>query len=263
MSKFVQPDPNKVLIVDISKWQDDPHTVRIVDFVQLKGNGVSGVIVKCGEANAIDRAFLSYVAAMEQAEIPYGVYWYYNNKYPPKKQAQLLINTLEKNNIHPKLGIWLDLEDRNPGGYMGWRHWYDFLLEVKMKFPKEKIGIYTGHYYFTEFTIQAGISAASLGWFAQFPLWIASYGRFPLPTKPWGDSWTLWQFTDVLDGIKFGVESKELDGNYFNGTMEEFQKFFGLEVVQDGVRKLVKVIHIYSDGSSEEFIGEQVNKWTT
>lgn len=255
MTDFVQPDPNKVLIVDISKWQDDPNTAKIVDFEKLKSNGVSGVIVKCGEANAIDRAFLSYVKAMDSANIPYGVYWYYNNKYSPKKQAQLFAQTLLDNKITPKLGMWLDLEDRNPGNYMGWKHWYDFLMEIisKIVLPKSiKIGIYTGHYYFTEFTVQAGIPASSLSWFAQFPLWIASYGYNPRATKPWGDKWTLWQFTDLLDGIRFGVESKELDGNYFNGTLKEFTEYFGLDDVPQEPRKLIKTIYVYSDGTQEE-----------
>lgn len=250
MTSFAEVDPTKVLIVDISKWQDDPNTAKSVDFSQLKSMGVSGVIIKCGEANSIDRAFLDYVRAMTVAEIPFGVYWYYNNKYKPKSQAQLFATTLKSNNIVPKLGLWLDLEDRNPGSFVGWKHWYDFLSELVIQFPKNKIGIYTGHYYFTEFTIQAGIGSTSLSWFAQFPLWIASYNFKPKATKPWGESWTLWQFTDLLDGIKFGVESKELDGNYFNGTVSEFRKFFGLDDIPS-IRKLIKTIYVYSDGTQE------------
>ena len=257
MTKFFQPDPNKILIVDISKWQDAPNTPKIPDFEIMKSRGVSGVIVKCGEANSIDRAFLSYVDALVKAEMPYGIYWYYNNKYPPKKQAMLFASTLQNGTnsqplgLVPKLGFWLDLEDRNPGKYIGWKHWYDFLAELKSDFPTELIGIYTGFYYFTEMTISLGISASSLDWFKQFPLWIASYSYNPRVPKPWGDNWTLWQFTDVLDGLQFGVESKELDGNYFNGTMEEYKQFFRLVTTPAKERKLIKTIYVYSDGSEE------------
>lgn len=252
VTNFVQPDPNKVLIVDISKWQDDINTAKIVDFEKLKSMGVRGVIIKCGEANSIDRAFIPYVHALQSSSMPFGVYWYYNNKYPPKKQAKLFVDTLKGNKVNPQLGVWLDLEDRNPGNYIGWKHWYDFLIEIITTLPKSiKIGIYTGHYYFTEFTVQAGITASSLSWFAQFPLWIASYGFLPRATRPWGDKWTLWQFTDLLDGIKFGVESKELDGNYFNGTLDDFNSYFGLNE-KPIERKLVKTIYVYSDGSREE-----------
>lgn len=252
MAIFVTPDPNKVLIVDISKWQDDPNTAKIVDFEKMKSKGVQGIILKCGEGNAIDRAFLAYVKELNYVGIPFGIYWYYNNKYPPRNQAKLLESTIRDNHIIPLLGVWLDLEDRNPGNYIGWKHWYDFLHELKIRLiPTRKIGIYTGHYYFTEFTQQAGIPSESLQWFAQFPLWIASYGYAPRATKPWGDSWTLWQFTDVLDGLAYGAESKELDGNYFNGNLEEFKKFFNLDTVSTPERKLVKTIYVYSDGSQE------------
>lgn len=251
MAKFIQPDPSKVLIIDISKWQDDPNTLETVDFVQLKSQGTAGVIVKCGEANAIDRAFISYVQEMKKYNIPFGVYWYYNNKYPPKKQAKLFVDTLIKNNVNPKLGMWLDLEDRNPGKYTGWKYWYDFLLQITNELPERIVGIYTGHYYFTEYTTLAGIPPQSLAWFAKFPLWIASYGSSPKYTKPWGDDWLLWQFTDLLDGIKFGVDSKELDGNYFNGDIKKFCNYFKIDDVSPQIRWLVRTIYEYSDGYQE------------
>lgn len=251
MTKFVQPDPTKVIVIDISKWQDDPNTPETVDFTKLKGLGVSGVIVKCGEANSIDRAFLRYVQELKILEIPFGAYWYYNNKYPPKKQARLFVDTLVSNKITPQLGMWLDLEDRNPGKYTGWRNWYDFLSQTMNDLPDMRIGIYTGHYYFTEHTIQAGIPSQSLNWFAKCPLWIASYGAKPRYTKPWGDNWTFWQFTDILDGKLFGVDSKELDGNYFNGTLDEFYSYFSILSPTPLPKRLVRTIYEYSDGSQE------------
>lgn len=255
MTNFVQADPNKVLILDISKWQDAPDTSQLPDFLRMKSHGVSGIIIKCGEANSIDRAFLSYVKATGEAGIPFGVYWYYNNKYSPKKQAQLFASTLKDNNIYPALGMWLDLEDRNPGSYSGWKRWYDFLAEMEYQCPIGIIGIYTGHYYFTEGTV--GIPPEALKWFGSYPLWIASYGHPPRDTKPWGGNWTLWQFTDLLDGIQYGVESKELDGNYFNGTKADYYDFFGLEYVSPAPKQLIKIIYVYSDGSKVEVAQEQ------
>lgn len=248
MANFIQPDKSKVLIIDISKWQDDPNTAKIVDFESFRANGVSGVIVKCGEANSIDRAFLAYIRAMEEVNMPYGVYWYYNNKYSPKNQANLFVKTLKDNRVSPKLGLWLDLEDRNVGNYEGWKNWYDFLSIIQSNFAGYRIGIYTGHYYFTEKLSSAPKS--SLNWFAQFPLWLAWYGENYKIPKPW-TSWTLWQFTDFLDGESFGAESKELDGNYFYGSLSEFNDFFGIDE-KPKERTLVKIIYIYSDGSQEE-----------
>lgn len=43
----------------------------------------------------------------------------------------------------------------------------------------------------------------------------------PLIPPIWQD-WTYWQFTDDGDGTLFGVESREIDLNYFNGSEAEF-----------------------------------------
>lgn len=250
MSRFVIPDERNVLVVDISKWQDDPNTPLIPNFERMKARGVDGVICKCGEGKSLDRAFLPYVEALKSAKMPYGFYWYYNNLYDPRVQVSTFISAVEQVG-YPQLGLWLDLEDRGVGSFRGWKKWYDFLYDLERKYPNKLIGIYTGHFYFTEYTQNVGIPHASLQWFKKFPLWIASYGRPPKPTKPWGDKWTLWQFTDVLDGQDYGVESKELDGNYFNGDMEAYEKFFGISK-SDQSRRLVKTIYVYSDGTQEE-----------
>lgn len=249
MSSFVTADPNRILLVDISKWQDAPDTVQIPNFAVMKSRGVRGVIIKCGEGDALDRAFLVYQAALRDIGLPYGFYWYYNNKYSPDQQGKLFVDTIKRVGF-PPLGIWLDLEDRLPGKYAGWKNWYDFLFDLEVAFPKKLIGIYTGHYYFKEFTLGVGIPQASLKWFGKFPLWVASYGVAPLPTEPWGDNWTLWQFTDLLDGIGYGVESKELDGNYFNGDERKFMEVFNLE--GDTHIHSTRKINIYSNGTYQE-----------
>ncbi len=46
--------------------------------------------------------------------------------------------------------------------------------------------------------------------------------------QPWA-SWTFWQWTDKGDGLAFGMESKGLDMNWFNGTEQELRKWAGVE----------------------------------
>ncbi|MFN8381390.1 MAG: hypothetical protein U0V02_05590 [Anaerolineales bacterium] len=62
-------------------------------------------------------------------------------------------------------------------------------------------------------------------------LWIANYGtNTPLVPKPWtADEWTLWQFTDNGDGPLYGVESGNIDLNYFNGDLTALQQRFRLK----------------------------------
>jgi len=50
------PDPSRVLLIDISKWQDDPNTPSGVDFAKMKSRNVSGVIMKVGQGLYVDRS---------------------------------------------------------------------------------------------------------------------------------------------------------------------------------------------------------------
>ncbi len=75
-----------------------------------------------------------------------------------------------------------------------------------------------------------GAPAASVNYFKQYPLCIANYGTTkPLVPKPWAtDEWTFWQFTDNGDGTLYGVESLNIDLNYFNGDTAALQQRFDL-----------------------------------
>ena len=42
--------------------------------------------------------------------------------------------------------------------------------------------------------------------------------------KPW-PNWTLWQTTDKGDGLAYGCESKQVDMDQFNGTVEDLYKY--------------------------------------
>lgn len=225
MANFKVPDPTKVLIVDTSKWQNDPDTPQNIDYVKMKSMGVEGVIMKAGQGDWVDRDFLVNWKNAKEAGLPRGAYWFYDNSYHPQKQAEAFLSLkLEE----AELGVWLDLESRISGQYMGWKNWYNFLVRLQQSLPRKLIGIYTGYYYWTEFTTGSGISPASLSWFKQFPLWLAWYGNEPMIPTPWKDL-TLWQFTDLLEGKKYGVESEELDGNYFNGSLQQYYEYFGLD----------------------------------
>lgn len=250
MTNFVQADPSKPLIIDVSKWQNDPVTPEYIDFAKMKSKGVDGVIMKAGQGLYTDRDFVTNWHLCKILGMPVGSYWYYDNRVDPSKQAKAWVDSLDVEN--GELWMWLDLEDRQAGVYAGWKNWYVMLAKLQDLLPNAKIGIYTGHYYWVEFTKQAGIPKASLRWFKQFPLWLASYGGDPLDTDPW-DGWTIWQFTDFLDGKSYGAESFELDGNYFNGTIEDFRNYFGLsgEIPEETHPRTITVFDIYSNGDMQ------------
>lgn len=242
----VIPDSNKVLIVDISKWQDAPDTPLGVDFGTMKSKNVSGVIMKVGQGGFIDRAWEAAVPSALIEKMPIGGYWYYDNRIEPKKQAKIMAEAVGEYSL--PLGLWLDLEDKQEGAYKGWKNWYTFLEKLKELMPGKKYGIYTGYYYWMERTVMSQIPPASLNYFKQYPLWIASYNVVPRIPAPWSN-YSIWQFTDLLDGKYYGAESIELDGNYFNGTAQEFEEYFGLTPTSpstEPTRKLIVGLQEYA-----------------
>lgn len=222
----VIPDPNQVLLIDTSKWQNDPDTPKNVDYALMKSRGCAGVIMKVGQGTFLDRDWEVNSKNAKEANLPLGGYWYYDNRIEPKKQASLFA---EATGDGVTLGLWLDLEDKQLGKYQGWKNWYTFLEKIKELQPKVKLGIYTGYYYWMERTVMSQIPPTSLNYFKQFPLWIASYNASPRIPEPWKTEYLIWQFTDLLDGKYYGAESIELDGNYFNGTLQEYEEFFGID----------------------------------
>ena len=76
-----------------------------------------------------------------------------------------------------------------------------------------------------------------LEYFHRYPLWIANYGvAQPLVPRPWAaNEWLFWQFTATGDGPFYGVESLEIDLNYFNGDAEAFAQRFKVPVPTDPI----------------------------
>lgn len=217
---------NYITGADVSFWQDDPTTSMGIDF-QIMAKTLSFVNIRAGQGSWVDRAFATSWKNAKLAGLPRGSYWFYDSRYAPRQQARKWIEALGGD--IGELPLWCDFEDTYFGAFHGWRHWFDFMDELMKFVPRHKVGVYTGYYYFKENTLDVGIPRASLEWFADFPLWIAWYNKSqPLIPQPW-KSWTLWQYTDDGDGTSLGVESREIDLNYFSGTLPEFQKFFGID----------------------------------
>lgn len=217
----------KIIGTDVSFWQDDPSTpTRAIDFAAMKAGGARFTIIRAGQNLWKDNEFdLSWKNA-KAAGLPRGAYWFYDSRVSPKRQAELWVSVLGGD--LGELPLWCDFEDKYGGAFTGWKHFYDFMAMLETLVPGKALGVYTGYYYWREMTIAKGIPTASLNYFKKFPLWIAAYNNTaPLVPAPWLD-WTLWQFTDNGDGTKYGVESKNIDLNYFNGDEAQFKTVFGV-----------------------------------
>jgi lysozyme len=210
---------------DVSFYQDDNATERTVDFAKM-GSNAGFVIIRSGQNFWADPDFkLNWQAA--KGVLPRGSYWFYDSRVEPKRQADLWVSLFEGD--FGELPLFADFEDNYGGAYGKWQDWYTLIERLRVLVPNKEIGIYTAYYYWLERTVAKGIPAASLEYFKQYPLWVANYGvDKPLIPKPWTD-WLFWQYTDKGDGSLYGVESKNIDLNYFNGDMDAFNRRFKID----------------------------------
>ena len=212
---------------DVSFYQDDPQTPNGIDFSSMR-TVTDFVIIRAGQNLWVDTDFKANWREAKLVSLARGSYWFYDSRADPKKQAELWVQQFEGD--LGELPMFADLEERYAGSYQGWKNWYIFLERLKVLVPKKEIGIYTAYYYWREFAPNATTEVANLEYFHQYPLWIANYGATaPAVPKPWSASeWLLWQYTDNGDGKPYGVESLNIDLNYFNGDVTAFRKRFNI-----------------------------------
>lgn len=229
-----------IIGTDVSFYQDDPQTPEGINFVKMRANA-EYVIIRAGQNLWTDRDFKVNWREAKLAGLPRGSYWFFDSRADPKNQAELW--AAQFNGDFGELPLFADFEESYGGPFKGWRNWKVFLESIKQLIPGKEIGIYTAYYYWNTNTVSAGASAADLAYFKQYPLWVANYGvSTPLMPKPWTD-WTFWQFTERGDGKLYGVESGNIDLNYFNGDLDAFRARFGLKppVEPDPITKLYRV----------------------
>ena len=207
---------------DVSFYQDENDTSRMIDFNKMRTNGASFVIIRAGQNSWPDPDFAPNWIASKNAGLPRGSYWYYDSREDPIVQAETWAVMLRDD--HGELPIFPDFEEHYGGTYKGWFHWKTFLERMKQLLPGKEIVIYTGPSYWKE-----NVPVEAREYFKQYPLWIANYGvSKPAIPEPWQD-WLFWQYTESGPGLAFGAESKSIDLNYFNGDIEVFNKRFGID----------------------------------
>lgn len=216
-----------VIGADISFYQNNIVTPQRIDFVKMRTQA-EYVIIRAGQNLWLDRDIKINWSDAKTAGIPRGSYWFFDSRADPKRQADLWLQALGGN--LGELPMFLDLEERYGGQFGGWKNWFVFLEYLKTLVGKKEICIYTGYYYFKDNAPNQITQRKELEYFHQYPLWIANYNTtkpaIPLPWSP--TEWLFWQFTPKGDGSAYGVESMEIDLNYFNGESVSFRSRFNL-----------------------------------
>jgi lysozyme len=243
--------------IDISNWQH-PYD-KPIDFTKMYAAGVRFVMIKGSDGHdPQDADAKKYLIADRTAAQAAGLYTgFYHYAYLPdttnknqiivdaKAQAQKVVWRLASigGYTNQDLPIALDLENNCVRAYRGvctrymsrknvslWAQtWLD---EVSAKTNRKPFV-----YSYPQFLETAMTRSASL---AQYPLWVAAYGKDPAvqTNQPgmktvgcfahsWTKSdctsnWQIWQYTSCGYGSKYGVPTSRVDLNVFNGDPTTF-----------------------------------------
>jgi GH25 family lysozyme M1 (1,4-beta-N-acetylmuramidase) len=183
------------------------------------------VIIRAGQGIVIDIQFRRNWAEAKRVGLKRGVYWFYDDRMDPGRQADLLVSLI--GNDRPEMEVWCDWENTYGGAFGGLKNVVAFMQAVEAKLPV-KVGMYTGYYWFRSHS-NVITNAGQYAYLKAHPLWLAWYTADPalvLIPQPWA-SLRLWQYGTPAVGLAYGVQTKEIDMSYFNGTVNDFNVLYG------------------------------------
>ena len=218
--------------IDISHWQNDQSTPQKMNFTKAVKMGAKFVYIKVSERGGIDSDFEYNWKAAKDAGLLRGGYHFLRWNLSGLLQARLFSDILEDD--PGELPPCADFEAPNLGSlYPSNALLEQFLVEVETILDKKPM-LYTSPGYWNIHGRNKYTKMFDTKW-AYYPLWIAHYMKTytpgvskPAELEPWKSSnktWTFWQYTNMGDGLAYGAESKTIDLNWFNGSLEELKKF--------------------------------------
>ena len=232
---FISPDPNRILGIDNSDWNP------MVDYVKMKAAGVKYVVLKAADGSLKSKYYDLNKGKVKAAGLPFDNYnWLYpNNKVLISAQVNTWVSIAKAD---PPRHVSIDFEPTKYGGVQANPTEAD-LKDATARFEDgygESPIIYSAKYY-TDQYLSATFPVNSFRW------WLAHYG-VAIPYMPKGLLiYFSHQFTSNLDAVKYGSDGSSLsfDGNYFNGTPEQFNAEYGI-VVQPPPPSIF-ITHSFSD----------------
>ena len=203
--------------VDVSGWQGKINwsTMKLagIDFAYIR---LAGVDTKNNNKLFEDQYGKYNIENSMANGILTGPYYYYGNKVDPTVQAVYFANKLV--NINYNFPIVIDIEDRKffPPSLSDLVH--KFMIKLEELIPNQRFAIYTSPDYWNAYLKNAQ-------WGDKYYLIVANYKvSAPLIPLPWFPGEQIaWQFTDKGNGLYYGAETKQIDLNVSNLSIEELR----------------------------------------
>ena len=201
--------------LDISVWNDDNSTPQMFDPIQARKAGASFVYVKASQQTWADPDYLQNWANCK-GKLHRGAY-HFLTWTDPKAQARFFWGLLQADRGELPPVVDFEWWSTIPAGALAYLRGF---LDEFYSLSGIRAGIYTARSFWQQY------GTPDTYW-KQFPLWICDIeGAVEVPA-PW-DAWTFHQYTFKLPGPSFGAESSDLDGNWYNGTLEQMQAAYNL-----------------------------------
>ncbi len=124
------------LVIDVSAHQGQ------IDWNQVKNSGIYGVILRISAGcDYEDSMFSQYISEVKRLGIPYGIYIfsYAENYNEGVLYGNFTKNIINKYNLNPTLGIYLDLENTPITNYMGTNEYTQVVQGYMSIMPNAKI----------------------------------------------------------------------------------------------------------------------------
>lgn len=197
--------------IDVSYYQGT------INWDSVKASGRAFAIARISDGTYMDTKFDANWPAMKKVGLIRGAYQFFRPGQDPNTLADIVISKVGKLG-DGDLPVTIDVEATDGQSAA------TIISKMKTWLEKVETGtgkrpiIYSGKYFWQD---NVGNSKE----FLDHPLWIPAYGPTcpNLPEGVW-PTWTFFQYTDKasVPGISGGV-----DGDKFNGTLEDLQKLAG------------------------------------
>jgi len=211
--------------IDVSLWQDDNSTARKMDFAKAFENDARFVFIKVSERGGMDEDFLFNWSSAKAAGLLRGGYHFLRWDLSGLLQARIFCDLLKDDpgELPPVADFEAPIKD---GKYPSNALLEQFLVEVENILGLRPM-IYTSPGFWNSYGKIKGTSSFDPKW-SYWPLWIAHYTKAEAPTVPlpW-KTWNFWQHGVYAEGLAYGAESKGIDKNWFNGSLQELHQFAG------------------------------------
>jgi GH25 family lysozyme M1 (1,4-beta-N-acetylmuramidase) len=217
----------RALGFDISFYQDNNYTPQKVDFQKMRDYGADFVIMRVGQNTWLDEDIKDYLRDSAKVDGLYrGTYWFYDARTYVSNQCLKYWNAIKDEGL--EIPPVMDFETYSVKSIPTQNWSRSFFLSLIKEFL-ETMDDYYGDY--TIFYTNPGwlyYLAPLPDWLIAHPLWLAYYGAEKDINLYGHTGWKIWQDGTPAIGLEVGVESKEIDRNWFNGTREQLEQWLGI-----------------------------------